>query len=123
MKKNPPNIEGKWNVVEYKVINGKNTIYDPIVVKYTANFRQNERFVDSLTPYANFYGVWKYNCKSGWELIMVNNTSDNDTFNFTPFCVKNNKVITMECINWEAGTIPNTSQNAQVSWSKWVRAD
>lgn len=53
---------------------------------------------------------------------MVNNTNDNDTFLFTPSCIKNGIVKKLEYINWEAGNsklVP--SQKAQVSWGKYKR--
>ena len=119
--KGPPNVAGKWSVVEYKVINGINNIYNPEKITYTTSFEQNGRFVQFLSEYANFYGVWKYNCKGEWELYVISNDSDNDTFLYTPLCVKKGKVYKMDGINWEAGTIPENKQNAQVSWSEWVR--
>lgn len=119
----PPNVAGKWSVVEFKVVNGKNTINNPEKVVYTISFEQNGRFVQSLSEYANFYGVWKYNCKGEWELFMVSNDTDNDTFVFTPLCVKNGRVCKMDGVNWEAGTNPETKQNAQVSWSELTRVN
>lgn len=121
--KQPPSVEGSWDAIEYKVKDGVNTIYNPKKKTYKVTFRQNGMFVDSLTQYENenFYGVWKYNCKSGWELYMISNAPDNDTFILTPLCVKNGKVIKMGYTNWEAGTIPDTSQNAQVSWGEWLK--
>ena len=117
----PPNVAGKWSVVEYKVVDGVNTISNPEKVTYTTTLEQNGRFVQSLSEYGNFYGVWKYNCRGEWEMYMVSNDSDNDTFLFTPICVKKGRVCKMEGVNWEAGTIPNTRQVAQVSWGEWVR--
>ena len=119
----PPQVEGKWKVVEYKVSNGINDIYTPEKIEYNVNLRQNGRFVDSLTDYANFYGVWKYFHNGKWELVMVSNSPDNDVFNFIPFKQKYNKVLQMNYVNYEAGTLPNTKQNAQVSYGTWTRID
>ena len=118
---NPPNVAGSWSVVEFKVRDGVNNIYNPEKITYTTTLEQNGRFVQSLSDFANFYGVWQYHCKSGWELVLVNNTRNNDTYNFVPTCIKKNNVLKMDSINWEAGTIPDTPQVAQVSYSTWTR--
>lgn len=115
----PPNVGGKWKVFEKKVVDGVNTIFNPEKIAYTATLEQNGRFVQSSTKV--FYGVWKYNCKGNWELYMISNDSDNDTYLFTPLCIKNGKVCKMDGVNWEAGTIIGTRQVAQVSWSEWKR--
>ena len=118
----PPQVSGKWSVVEYKVVDGKNDIYTPEKVTYTTSLEQNGRFVQLLSEYANFYGVWKFNCKSGWELYMVNNVANNDIFNLSPTCVKKGIVQKMDSINYEAGTKPiEPKQVAQVSYSSWTR--
>lgn len=118
----PPNVSGKWDVVEYKVVDGKNDIYNPEKVTYTTTLEQNGRFVQVLSEYANFYGVWKLNCKSGWELYVVSNDADNDTYVLTPICVKNGIVKKMDYINFEAGSKPlEPRQVAQVSYGTWTR--
>ena len=118
----PPNVAGKWKVVEYKVVDGINTINNPQKIEFEATLRQNGRFVDSDSSSIIFYGVWKYLGDKKWEFVQVSNDSDNDTFNFTPLCQKCNKVTKMDYINYEAGNIPSEPrQVAKVAYGTWYR--
>lgn len=119
----PPNVEGTWSVTEYKVTDGVNTICNPEKIKYTVTFRQNGRFVDAQSPYCLFYGVWKTNKKSEWELILVNNSQNNDTYFLNPICVDNKNIAyKLDYVNFEAGTNPNNCvQKAQVSFATYKR--
>ena len=122
---NPPNVAGKWKVVEYRVIDGINTIENPLKNEYEVNFRQNGRFVDSLSEFENYYGVWEYLNDNKWSLTMVSNGADNDVYKFTPIeyeCKCN--IIKMDYINYEAGTISILpKQNAKVVYGTWTRID
>ena len=122
---NPPNVAGKWKVVEYRVIDGVNTIENPLKNEYEATFRQNGRFVDSLSEFENYYGVWEILHDNIWKLTMVSNGTDNDVYKFTPIELECNCNITkMEQINYEAGTISTLpKQNAKVVYGTWTRIE
>ena len=117
----PPNVAGNWSVEE-KILDDKNTIFTPTKITYTTKFEQNGRFVSSKFGNTNFLGVWKFNCKSGWELYIISDDDDNDTFILSPLCVKKNIVNKMDSISFEAGqSRTNPKQIAQVSYSTWKR--
>lgn len=69
-----PNIQGEWKATEYKVRDGTNNIYNPEKIKYSVKFEQNGRFVQSLTDYANFYGVWNLFLSNRQKLITHSKT-------------------------------------------------
>ena len=122
---NPPNVAGKWKVVEYRVIDGVNTIENPLKKEFEATFRQNGRFVDSLSEFENYYGVWEILHDNKWSMTMVSNGADNDVYKFTPIELECNCNITkMEQINYEAGTISTSpKQNAEVVYGTWIRIE
>jgi len=120
---NPPFIAGKWKVVEYRVIDGVNTIENPLKNEYVTNFRQNGRFVDSLSDFGRFYGVWEYLNNNIWSLTIITTIADNNVFKFTPIEYKCN-VTKMDYINYEAGTIPILPlQTAKVGYGTWTKIE
>jgi len=121
---NPPSIAGNWNFTETLVKDGQQTIYNPITITYNSvTIEQNGRFVSSKEDGSpTFLGVWKFNCKSGWDLYFIQNDNDNDTFIYTPVCIKNNIVYKIDGINFEAGTDPsNKDQVASVAYLTGIR--
>ena len=52
---------------------------------------------------------------------MISNNSQNNTFKVIPLCVKKNKVLKMDYIEWSAGSNPDAKQIAQVSYGTWTR--
>lgn len=120
---NPPSIAGNWNFTEMLVKDGQQTIYTPVTKTYSVTIEQNGRFVSSKDDYGvNYLGVWKFNCKSGWDVYFIQNDNDNDTFIYTPVCIKNNIVYKIDGINFEAGTDPsNKDQVASVAYSTGIR--
>ena len=122
---NPPSIAGNWNFTETSVKDGQQTIYTPVTKTYNSVIiEQNGRFVSSKAGGALTYlGVWKFNCKSGWELYNVENGNDNDTFILTPITLSSkNYVKELEGVNIESGSSKiNPSQNLGVGYIKYKR--
>ena len=118
-------MAGKWKVVEYRVIDGVNTIENPLKNEFETTFRQNGRFIDSLSEFENYYGVWEILHDNIWSMTMVSNGADNDVYKFTPIELECNCNITkMEYINYEAGTISTLpKQNAEVVYGTWTRIE
>lgn len=115
-----PNAAGKWSVIETSINNGD---VSPSVKTYTSILTQEGRIVQSSqsSPSINFYGIWKWSPYSKWELYIVSNKQDNDTYIFTPLVICSNQVNKFDTINYEAGSVPMTQQNAGVSYSTWTR--
>lgn len=122
---NPPNIAGNWSFTETFVRDGQETIYTPVTKTYdSVIIEQNGRFISSKNDSGGptFLGVWKFNCKSGWDVYIIQNDNDNDTFIYTPICIKNNIVYKIDGINFEAGTNPsNKNQVASVAYLTGIR--